>query len=250
MGRSDTLTHLSRDARRTRTIGQQADRDQVREAIWNAVRSPAWRTEWVITFPGGRGLSLCVVGDLAGSRGFRRWGCGGAARPVRRRGARRGRPTPIKGADKETPDERPVATVDEVYAIADVIRPPCRCLVLLAGFTGIRWGELTRLRRRHLDLAGGFVKVPGTKSEAARREVGIPATLVPEIRKHLAKWAEPGRLAGCSSDREAGCLGTTTSSASGTTPCGRPGSPRADCTSTTCGTRRTASPHRRPASGS
>jgi integrase len=64
--------------------------------------------------------------------------------------------------------------------------------VLLAGVTGIRWGELVRLRRRHLDLAAGFVKVPGTKSEAARREVGIPATLVPELRKHLRKWSQPG----------------------------------------------------------
>ena len=71
-------------------------------------------------------------------------------------------------------------------------------LVLLAAFTGLRWGELIFLRRRHLDLDGdGVVKVRGSvsevdgkfvegppKSEAGRRDVAIPEVILPELRAH------------------------------------------------------------------
>jgi integrase len=70
--------------------------------------------------------------------------------------------------------------------------------------TGLRWGELMALRRRHLDLDGGFVDVSAvvedgtdltvdrTKSEAGARFVGLPAAIVPELRGHLARWSEKG----------------------------------------------------------
>jgi integrase len=118
----------------------------------------------------------------------------------------RGRnPCRIKGADKEQAAERPTASVTQVYAIAEASKPWYRALVLMAAMTGLRWGELVALRRRHLDLEGGFVDVRSavvedgtgltvdrTKSEAGVRVVGVPAVIVPELRSHLATWSEAG----------------------------------------------------------
>lgn len=97
-------------------------------------------------------------------------------------------------------------TVEEVSAIAGEVRPWFSALVLLAAFTGLRWGELVALRRRHLDLDGdGVVHVRGSvaevdgkfvegppKSAAGRRDVAIPDVIVADLRKHLAQWSEPG----------------------------------------------------------
>lgn len=114
-------------------------------------------------------------------------------------------PCRVKGADSYDHPERPTATVAEVYAIAEAIGKRWRALVLVAAFTSLRWGELIGLRRRHLDLDAGFVTVKmavtetdrdlsaGTvKSAAGVREVGIPSAIIPELRMHLDRWAEPG----------------------------------------------------------
>ena len=76
--------------------------------------------------------------------------------------------------------------------------------MLLAAFTGLRWGELLALRRHHLELDGAsvvtvrgsvaefdgkFVEGP-PKSEAGRRDVAIPAVIVAELRAHWRKWSE------------------------------------------------------------
>lgn len=115
-------------------------------------------------------------------------------------------PCRIKGAGTERSPERPTVTVEEVDAIAQGVRPWFSALVLLAAFTGLRWGELIALRRRHLDLDGDcvvkvrasvsevdgkFVEGP-PKSAAGRRDVAIPDVIVPDLRKHLADWSEPG----------------------------------------------------------
>jgi integrase len=118
----------------------------------------------------------------------------------------RGRnPCRIKGADQEHSPERPTATVEQVYALAAAIRPWFRALVLVAATTGLRWGELVGLRRRHVDLADRFLSVAAsvvevgrslelgrTKSAAGVRIVGIPSVIVPELREHLERWAEVG----------------------------------------------------------
>ena len=54
-------------------------------------------------------------------------------------------PCVIKGASVERPAERPVATIEQVYAIADAIEPRYRAMVLLATFCGLRVGELLNL---------------------------------------------------------------------------------------------------------
>ena len=114
-------------------------------------------------------------------------------------------PCRVKGAVSYDHPERPTATVAEVYEIAEAIGKRWRALVLLAAFTSLRWGELIGLRRRHLDLDAGFVTVKmavtetdrelsaGTvKSAAGVREVGIPSAIIPDLRTHLDRWAEPG----------------------------------------------------------
>lgn len=115
-------------------------------------------------------------------------------------------PCRVKGASVAPTPERPTATVQEVYALAGAIQPRYRALVLLAAFTGLRWGELIGLRRRDLDLDAGTVRVRRNvaelhsgkrlikepKSAAGRRTVAIPEVIVTDLATHLAIYAEPG----------------------------------------------------------
>ncbi|MFF4847311.1 tyrosine-type recombinase/integrase [Streptomyces sp. NPDC001194] len=115
-------------------------------------------------------------------------------------------PCQIKGASTVHTPERPTATVQEVYALAGAIQPRFRVLVLMAGFLGLRWGELIGLHRRDIDLDHGTLRVrravaelengqreiKAPKSAAGKRTVSIPGVIVPEIRHHLETYAEGG----------------------------------------------------------
>lgn len=115
-------------------------------------------------------------------------------------------PCVLKRAGVEKAPERPVATIEQVYALADEIEPRFRALVLLATFTGLRLGELRALRRSKLDLARTSVQVVeqiqelanGTlltgepKSDAGRRTVTFPQAIAGDMEAHLASWAVPG----------------------------------------------------------
>jgi integrase len=115
-------------------------------------------------------------------------------------------PCTIKGASTVHTPERPTATVQEVYALADAIQPRYRALVLMAGFLGLRWGELIGLHRRDVDLDNGAVRVrravaelnngqreiKAPKSAAGKRTVAIPSAIIPDIRVHLGVYAEHG----------------------------------------------------------
>ena len=116
-------------------------------------------------------------------------------------------PCVIKGASAEHTAERPVATVEQVWALADATPLRYRCLILLAGFVGLRRGELLGLECRHVDLLHRTVRVDqqqvelndGTlvvgppKTQAGVRTVALPAFLIPELEHHLAHFAAPGR---------------------------------------------------------
>jgi integrase len=85
-----------------------------------------------------------------------------------------------------------------------------RTLVLLATFASLRWGEVTALRRADLDLRARTVRIRAAyverstgplvlgppKSKAGRRVVGIPAAIIPDLRRHLAVYVkdDPGAL--------------------------------------------------------
>ncbi len=78
---------------------------------------------------------------------------------------------------------------------------------LLAGWASLRFGELAALRRDDFDLEAGVVRVDEAavdvvgqrrqydkpKSNAGRRTIAIPSHIIPELRKHLASYAEPGK---------------------------------------------------------
>lgn len=65
----------------------------------------------------------------------------------------------IRGAGREDADERPVATVEQVFALADAIGIRWRPMVLLDAFASMRPEELAELRRSDIDLDTGSVRV-------------------------------------------------------------------------------------------
>ncbi|MFF0508326.1 tyrosine-type recombinase/integrase [Streptomyces fimicarius] len=115
-------------------------------------------------------------------------------------------PCRIRGAGKETAAERPVATVDQVDALADVLGPRWRVMVFLGAYGPLRPEEQAELRRKDVDLDDLTVRVRKaapelttgrraegpTKSEAGKRLVVLPAFLRKDLRRHLDWYAEKG----------------------------------------------------------
>ncbi|MFB7238111.1 tyrosine-type recombinase/integrase [Streptomyces sp. NPDC056269] len=117
-------------------------------------------------------------------------------------------PCRIKGAGAAKTAERPFLDVSEVFQLADAVPARFRVLILLAAFTGLRFGELAALQRHDVDLDrrtvavwralaetrtdGILVKTP--KSAAGVRTVAFPASLEESLATHLAVYAKPGRI--------------------------------------------------------
>jgi integrase len=112
------------------------------------------------------------------------------------------------GAARKVHDTRP-ATLAELEVIVDTIPARYQAMVLLAAWCGLRFGELTELRRSDVDVTEGLLRVQrgvtrvdgafvvgDPKSEAGRRSVAIPPHLMSAIRKHLTTHTgpEPGAL--------------------------------------------------------
>lgn len=116
-------------------------------------------------------------------------------------------PVRIKGAgSKKRERELKVLSVTEFETIVEVIPPRYKALVLLAGWCGLRFGELAALRRSDVDLKARTVHVRHSlvtlkgekflgppKSDAGRRDVSIPPHIVPALREHLAEHAAFGK---------------------------------------------------------
>ena len=68
-------------------------------------------------------------------------------------------PCTIRGAGVEKSPERPTATRDQAYALADVVAPHRRALVLKAAWCGLRLGECAGLQRSDVDALHGTVSV-------------------------------------------------------------------------------------------
>jgi integrase len=113
-------------------------------------------------------------------------------------------PCRIKGAGQEDSAERQVISLDLLLKLLDLVPPRYRALVLLATFASLRFGELAGLRRRELDLErctvrvavstaetdGGLLIDDDPKSNAGRRTVSFPKEIAPELRWHMASFAE------------------------------------------------------------
>lgn len=98
------------------------------------------------------------------------------------------------------------ATLAELETITKAMPDAYQTFVLMAAWLAMRYGELTELRRRDVDLAdevvrvrravvrtGDDFKVTTPKSDAGIRDISIPPHLIPAIEDHLGKFVRPGR---------------------------------------------------------
>ncbi len=161
-------------------------------------------------------------------------------------------PCAIVGGGIERSAERPVATLAQVWALADAVPPRFRALVLTAAFAGLRFGELAGLTRDCVDLAAGTITVRHAlvqrddgsldlgppKSDAGRRTFTVPAVLVPELAAHLdiLRASDTTTRSSSSAPKAHVCVGRTGRSSGRQRP-RRSAFPV--CGSTTCGTRAT-----------
>lgn len=113
-------------------------------------------------------------------------------------------PCTIRGAAKPPrgPEIRPASST-EVAALADAMPDRYRAALLIAAWGGLRFGELTALRRRDVDLdplrvhvrravvrVGGAVTYGPPKSRAGVRVVALPPALRPALERHLRDHVE------------------------------------------------------------
>jgi integrase len=96
----------------------------------------------------------------------------------------------------------------ELASLADAIAPRYQAFVLIAGYCGLRMGELRGLRRRDVDLLhrtimvtqqlvdvqGGGFEVTKLKTRKARRSVPVPPHVLGVLEDHLASdgYGQPG----------------------------------------------------------
>ena len=108
------------------------------------------------------------------------------------------------GVSRRAKPIRP-ATLAELDAIRAAMPPRYRVMVLLASWTALRFGELTELRRRDVDLDRGLLRVSRAvswpagrpvvglpKSAAGVRDVYLPPHIIPALLAHLDEHAAPG----------------------------------------------------------
>ncbi|MBC3843417.1 site-specific integrase [Streptacidiphilus sp. 4-A2] len=115
-------------------------------------------------------------------------------------------PCRIRGAGSEDAPERVVATVDQVFELADLMGPRWRFMVFLGAFATLRPEELAELRRKDVktddltlkisraapELNTGQRALGTTKSKAGKRTIHLPTFLDKPLRQHMAWYTEPG----------------------------------------------------------
>ncbi len=118
----------------------------------------------------------------------------------------RANPVKLKGASKEKIHRRPVLTFRDVTRLAEIIEPEFSALVWAAATSGLRYGELTALRRRDVDLETGHVHVRRSlafekgvgpafgppKSESGERVVALDSTTLEIMAQHMETFTEQG----------------------------------------------------------
>jgi integrase len=116
-------------------------------------------------------------------------------------------PCHIRGAGNSTRVHKiKPATLAELETLVAAMPDRYRVMVLLASWCGLRFGELTELRRGGIDLRSGVIHVRravvradgqvivGTpKSDAGTRDVHIPPHLLPMVKDHLRTTITGGK---------------------------------------------------------
>ena len=114
-------------------------------------------------------------------------------------------PCMVRGAGVSRTAERSVATLEQVRALADAVPPRYRMLILVAAWSGARWGELVALTRDSLDLDSGTITIDRQyvelrdgslvldtpKTAAGVRTVHLPPHLLPGLVEHLDLYTTP-----------------------------------------------------------
>jgi integrase len=117
-------------------------------------------------------------------------------------------PCLVRGAGVARSAERSVATLTQVQALAEAVPARYRMLILLAAWSGARWGELVALNRDSIDLERGTMRIDrqyvelednslvldAPKSAAGVRTVHIPPHLVPALWAHIEEHAGPSLI--------------------------------------------------------
>ena len=123
----------------------------------------------------------------------------------------------IKSASKAKPTRDPIlATLDQLDVIEEAMPEPMRLIITLAYSSGLRQGELLELRRKDIDTKAGTITVrravsknripddPGVcpggcgrvigdpKTDAGKRIVHLPESVLSALRAHLLKHAAKG----------------------------------------------------------
>jgi integrase len=110
----------------------------------------------------------------------------------------------INGFEKPRPKEHRYLTENEVARIAGAINPRYRALVFTLAYAGLRIGEATALRVKHLDLVRGEIHVrvnapevngeklldQTPKTESSRRTVLIGPKLVDILTEHIDTYSD------------------------------------------------------------
>ena len=127
-------------------------------------------------------------------------------------------PCSIRGAGQDPTTDRTFVPADVVFALADAAHPRLTAMILVAGFGGLRYGELRAIRIRHYDRLRGSVTIEEAidkrgrrkdpKTAASRREVALPRFVLDVLDQHLLRFVGgdpagplfPGEAGGVISD--------------------------------------------------
>jgi integrase len=116
-------------------------------------------------------------------------------------------PAHIRGAgsSKRVKKIKPLA-LTELEKLVAAMPDRYKAMTLMAAWCGLRFGELTELRRGDVDLKNGLIRVRravvhldgkaivGTpKSDAGIRDVAIPPHLLPLLKTHIKEHGQPGK---------------------------------------------------------
>jgi integrase len=114
-------------------------------------------------------------------------------------------PCRVPGADKESPDERPVLTLRQLADLVDEVPRRYRALLLVAAIASLRFGEITALERGDINLADHTIRVRQQlveirgqglvvgppKSRAGSRVVAMPPAIMDLLAEHLDEYVGP-----------------------------------------------------------